>query len=1063
MRIRYLKALSAGLTLATVGCGQAPLEQANVSENSTVISLESTSIDIRKSDADIPSALRVQSGDAAAERFALVKFPAPLDAERDRMLRQAVDKVYTYLPEYSYLVRVPAGMGLAELRQVTGAVWVGPYHPQYKMSRAMVAVSSPEVSTLTETQRIVMVHVYPDARVDDIVERMRALGVSEVAGQGQGANFSRIRLLLTDREIVQFREALAQIPEVFWLDIEGRRVLLNDTTIWVGQSGLSGGQTTPLFTKGIYGQGQVVAILDTGIDADMCYFRDTTLGLPPRNECNGGTVVDMNQRKVIAVDFLYTGECNGGIANNEWDNQDHGTHVAGTVAGDNFASPLVHNAGDGMAPGAKLVIQDGGYAVNNCADLPGIGCPVVDLNPIFQQTYDQGARIHSNSWGDQENNPIQNDYTAASQDVDEFMWNHKDFLLVFAAGNSGPGDASVSSPSTAKSVLSVGATLRGTSANSMATFSSCGPTDDGRFKPEIVVPGANIVSANSDNSLTTLNCNTRTMSGTSMATPGAAGFAALIRQYYTDGWYPSGVANAANGFTPSAALLRASIVNSGANVTNALSMPGNCQGWGRVTLDDTLYFANDARHLWVKDDGTGFAQGSTNETQMFQFTVQSNTLPFKATLAWTDYPSTPAALPHINNDIDLEVVGPGGTYLGNVFNQGQSTTGGMPDRLNTLEQVIVASPALGNYTVTVRSFNVPNGPQPWSLVVTGDFTLPGALGAACVLAADCASSFCVDGVCCNTACNAGACDACSVAAGAMQNGTCAALTGNACDDGDACTQMDTCNAGACAGGNPVVCPMPDACHTAGTCDSATGLCSNPAKPEGSACDDGNLCTMSDTCMAGVCTAGAAVKCNALDFCHSAGTCDPATGACSNPAQPDGTACDDLNRCTLKDMCTAGICSAGSPVQCVALDDCHDVGTCAPMTGDCSNPAKPDGTLCAKGQCIAGICTPPSSTSSSSSGGGMGGNGAAGGAGGNGASGGAGGNAASGGMGGNGGSAGMGEGGKSETGGAAGSGGRPPLDLNDEGGCSCSVEDAPERGFAWAALGLMAALRRRRRS
>ena len=98
-----------------------------------------------------------------------------------------------------------------------------------------------------------------------------------------------------------------------------------------------------------------------------------------------------------------------------------------------------------MAPGAQLVFQDGGFAFDDCADLPGLGCPVVDLKPIFQQAYDQGVRFHSNSWGDQENSPIQTVYTTGSQDADQFMWDHRDFLLFFAAGNSGPG--TVASPS----------------------------------------------------------------------------------------------------------------------------------------------------------------------------------------------------------------------------------------------------------------------------------------------------------------------------------------------------------------------------------------------------------------------------------------------------------------------------------------------------------------------------------------------------------------------------------------------------------------------------------------
>jgi subtilisin family serine protease len=197
--------------------------------------------------------------------------------------------------------------------------------------------------------------------------------------------------------------------------------------------------------------------------------------------------LDTAQRKVIAVDFLTQSECNGGIASTEWDTQNHGSHVAGTIAGDNFATLIGHDAGDGMAPGAKLVVQDAGFLTDNCGDLPGIGCPVVDLTPIFQQAYTQGARIHTNSWGDNENAAMQNNYTAASQDVDDFMFTHPDFLILFAAGNSGPGTGSVGSPSTAKNGISVGATLRGTSANSMASFSSCGPTTDGRIKPDVVV------------------------------------------------------------------------------------------------------------------------------------------------------------------------------------------------------------------------------------------------------------------------------------------------------------------------------------------------------------------------------------------------------------------------------------------------------------------------------------------------------------------------------------------------------------------------------------------------
>jgi MYXO-CTERM domain-containing protein len=131
-----------------------------------------------------------------------------------------------------------------------------------------------------------------------------------------------------------------------------------------------------------------------------------------------------------------------------------------------------------------------------------------------------------------------------------------------------------------------------------------------------------------------------------------------------------------------------------------------------------------------------------------------------------------------------------------------------------------------------------------------------AAGSPCSAVSPCGSGFCVDGVCCDSACGggvAGDCQACSVAAGATADGTCTLLSGTTCSDGDACTQTDTCQAGACVAGSPVVCAAGDACHIAGTCDPATGACDHPAAPEGAPCDDGDGCTQADTCQGGVCT------------------------------------------------------------------------------------------------------------------------------------------------------------------------------------------------------------------
>ncbi len=192
--------------------------------------------------------------------------------------------------------------------------------------------------------------------------------------------------------------------------------------------------------------------------------------------------------------------------------------------------------------------------------------------------------------------------------------------------------------------------------------------------------------------------------------------------------------------------------------------------------------------------------------------------------------------------------------------------------------------------------------------------------------------------------------------------------GTPCDDGNACTRRDTCAGGACVGSDPVTCSAVDACHEAGTCDPATGACSSPPRPDGTACDDGNACTLLDACAGGACVGSDAVTCSAVDACHEAGTCDPATGACSSPPRPDGTACDDGNACTLLDACAGGACVGSDPVTCSAVDACHEAGTCDPATGACSSPPRPDGTACEDGNactqgdaCQGGACVSGTST------------------------------------------------------------------------------------------------------
>ena len=212
-------------------------------------------------------------------------------------------------------------------------------------------------------------------------------------------------------------------------------------------------------------------------------------------------------------------------------------------------------------------------------------------------------------------------------------------------------------------------------------------------------------------------------------------------------------------------------------------------------------------------------------------------------------------------------------------------------------------------------------------------------GNACTL-----NDVCTNGTCSGTAVHCAAQDACHIAGACNPaTGACSsppAPDGTACNDGNACTQGDTCQNGACFGTNPIACSALDQCHLGGICDPASGICSNPRAPDGTTCSDSDACTLVDSCMAGVCTGADPVVCSPLDQCHVAGTCDPSSGTCSNPAKADGITCNDNDAYTQGDVCVSGSCSAGTPVTCVPQDACHSAGTCSPATGVCSNPAIP---------------------------------------------------------------------------------------------------------------------------
>lgn len=151
----------------------------------------------------------------------------------------------------------------------------------------------------------------------------------------------------------------------------------------------------------------------------------------------------------------------------------HGTHVSGTAAGED---PSPADDQDGHASGAKIAFFDMG----DSAEPDYIYYPEPLGSSVFQPAYDAGARIHTNSWG----GPF-NQYDEMAVEIDDFLNQHDDFLVLFAAGNDGEeGFYSLGNPATSKNGMAIGASESNPASNIdyVAYFSGLGPTFDERIK-----------------------------------------------------------------------------------------------------------------------------------------------------------------------------------------------------------------------------------------------------------------------------------------------------------------------------------------------------------------------------------------------------------------------------------------------------------------------------------------------------------------------------------------------------------------------------------------------------
>lgn len=616
----------------------------------------------------LPPALRGPGVEAGG--LLLVQFRAGVRPEqRLELLSAHGGRGIDYVPNNTLLAWVPSS-AVEALKREEEVSWIGRLEPAFKLSPLLPDPVPPGDGGASPLE--LFVDLTPG--MDPSLARQ---AVAAAGGQISGEGPDRLRVWLEDAARLP---ALARLDQVMFIEPAFTPRALMGYSRGICQSGTPGDDS--IHDHGIRGEGEIVALMDSGLDEDHCCF-DVPGKIIDDSAWGGGQLGP---------------DCAG----------DHGTHVAGIAV----CSPA---GGTGLAPEAQVIMQDIG-APPDC----DVVYPPSPLSSAWSDAQSRGARIHSNSWGGGGNS-----YGGEARAIDDFMWKNQEFLIVFAAGNEGPVHGTLGAYGNAKDSVTVGGTRNGNreQKEDMYNYSSRGPAGDDRKMPDLTAPADPVSSADSGTS-----CSRISYSGTSMAAPAVAGSAALVRQYFRDGYYPSGTPLSQHGFAPSAALIKAILLVSTRNMTGSGvggSRPNNDQGFGRLTLDDALWFAGDPRteRLAILDDRDA-ATGFTHVDQIDSYEVTpEHSGPFKAMLVWTDAPGSNIAQKAIVNDLDLEVeLEDGSVYTGNRGFSGGWTvdTATSHDRRSTKEAILFED--LPRQTVTVRVIahiigNVALHPQDYSLAL----------------------------------------------------------------------------------------------------------------------------------------------------------------------------------------------------------------------------------------------------------------------------------------------------------------------------------------------------------
>ncbi|HPR63410.1 MAG TPA: S8 family serine peptidase [Thermoanaerobaculia bacterium] len=644
----------------------------------------------------------------------VVHFQGPIKAEWVTALKaRGVAKIVQYIPNFALLVEVPEGKPV-NFGTIPAVDWAGYYSGEFKVSshiRKNKDVKEGDAAIL----------LLNNNKLSKTLQDLTSLGVTFTTPRVTTSPF----VYLTAHGRMEMVERVVKLPYVIWIEPIFPREMHDEIQDQILAGNYTGtlpdgpGYEAWLSTVGLSDVSSVIVdVADDGWDTG-----DTTVG---NHHPDFDDALGTSCRVIYQVDLCSEG--NFGM-------DGHGTINQSIVLGDGKGTGALdgnnYYYGMGMAPTARggqtKIFGSSGW------------CGMADMFEITAPAASNGAVITSNSWGASTYGGYNIDaqqYDLAVRDADGNSGNGLyAYTVVFSAGNDGPTDGMTGAPGTAKNVITSGASenvrdhgiadgcgdSNADSLNDITDFTSPGPCEDGRIKPDAMAPGNHIQGAASQYSGFTgaSVCGASGTaddrywpsgqtfytwsSGTSHSCPSMAGAAALIYQYYDNEM----------GTPPSPAMNKAVMLGSAddmvggadGNGSSTLNFPNMRQGWGRVNLGRAF----DSAFKYYFDQGYTFTTSGQTHSPEPIFSVVDPSLPVRVMLVYSDAPGDPNATPSggLVNDLDLEVTVGADVYLGNNFTNGVSVPNtGTPDTINNVEGVYFPAGVVATFTLRVIATNL---------------------------------------------------------------------------------------------------------------------------------------------------------------------------------------------------------------------------------------------------------------------------------------------------------------------------------------------------------------------